>query len=66
MPYTQLQKMLDPFFPPGRYAYTKANFLTDLSSGAIDVFAAYAMAPSPYTSGVLEQAGRRVLTRTAN
>jgi Berberine and berberine like len=57
MPYTQLQKMLDPFFPPGRYAYTKANFLKELSVGAIDAFAAHAMAPSPYTSGVLEQLG---------
>ena len=57
MPYTQLQRMLDPFFPPGRYAYTKANFLKDISAGAIDAFEAYATAPSPYTSGVLEQLG---------
>jgi len=49
--------MLDPFFPPGRYAYTKANFLKDLSPEAMDVFSAYATAPSPYTSGVLEQLG---------
>jgi hypothetical protein len=57
MPYTQLQSMLDPFFPPGRYAYTKANFLTDLRAETIETFAAYATAPSPYTSGVLEQLG---------
>jgi FAD/FMN-containing dehydrogenase len=57
MPYVQLQSMLDPFFPPGRHAYTKANFLKDLSDGAIDAFAAHATAPSPYTSGVLEHLG---------
>jgi len=57
MPYIQLQSMLDPFFPPGRYAYTKSNFLKDLSPEAVDAFAAYANAPSPYTSGVLEQLG---------
>ncbi len=57
MPYVQLQSMLDPFFPPGRHAYTKANFLNDLSDAAIDTFAEYATAPSPYTSGVLEHLG---------
>ncbi|MGH9530871.1 MAG: FAD-binding oxidoreductase [Terriglobales bacterium] len=57
IPYVQLQSMLDPFFPPGRHAYTKANFLNELSDGAIDAFAAYATAPSPYTSGVLEHLG---------
>ncbi len=57
MPYVQFQSMLDPFFPPGRHAYTKANFLNDLSDAAIDTFAEYATAPSPYTSGVLELLG---------
>jgi FAD/FMN-containing dehydrogenase len=57
MPYVQLQSMLDPFFPPGRHAYTKANFLKDLSDGAIEAFAAHATAPSPYTLGVLEHLG---------
>ncbi len=57
MPYVQLQSMLDPFFPPGRYAYTKANFLSELSDGAIDAFAEYATALSPYTAGVLEPMG---------
>ncbi len=57
MPYVQFQSMLDPFFPPGRHAYTKANFLKDLSDAAIDTFAEYATAPSPYTSGVLEHLG---------
>jgi FAD/FMN-containing dehydrogenase len=57
MPYVQFQGMLDPFFPPGRHAYTKANFLNDLTDRAIDTFAGYATAPSPYTSGVLEHLG---------
>lgn len=57
MPYVQLQCMLDPFFPPGRHAYTKANFLSDLTDRAIDTFAGYATAPSAYTSGVLEHLG---------
>jgi hypothetical protein len=69
MPYVQLQSMLDPFFPPGRHAYTKANFLSDLSDAAIDTFAEYATAPSPFTSGVLEHLGgvfsRTPPTRTA-
>lgn len=57
IPYVQLQSMLDPFFPPGRHAYTKANFLNELSDGAIDAFAEYATAPSPYTLGLLEHLG---------
>ncbi len=57
IPYVQLQGMLDPFFPPGRHGYTKSNFLTDLSDEAIDAFAEYATAPSPYTAGVLEHLG---------
>ncbi|HEV8385433.1 MAG TPA: FAD-binding oxidoreductase [Candidatus Acidoferrales bacterium] len=57
MPYVQMQSILDPFFPAGRHAYTKANFLNELSDKAIDTFAEYATAPSPYTSGVLEHLG---------
>ncbi len=54
MPYVQLQSMFDAFFPPGRYDYTKANFLKSLTDEAIDVFGEYATAPSPYTFGVIE------------
>jgi len=57
MPYVQLQSMFDPFFPPGRHAYTKANFLEVLSDEALDVFCEYATPPSPFTSGVLEHLG---------
>jgi len=54
MPYVQLQGMFEPFFPPGRHAYTKANFLRDLTDHAIEAFADYATAPSPFTAGSIE------------
>lgn len=54
MSYVQLQSMFDSFFPPGRHAYTKANFLNGLSDDAIRTFAEYATAPSPYTAGAIE------------
>jgi FAD/FMN-containing dehydrogenase len=54
MPYVQLQSMFDPLFPPGRHAYTKANFLRGLTDTAIEAFAEFATAPSPYTAGVIE------------
>ena len=57
MPYIQLQSMFDPFFPPGRHAYTKSNFLKALSDDALDAFCGYATAPSPFNSGVLEHLG---------
>jgi FAD/FMN-containing dehydrogenase len=57
MPYVQLQSMFDPFFLPGRHDYTKANFIKGLTDDAIDAFAEYATAPSPYTFGVLEHMG---------
>jgi hypothetical protein len=52
MSYLQLQSMFDPFFPPGRQTYVKANFLSDLNPDAVDTFAAYVgTSPSPYTFG---------------
>jgi hypothetical protein len=57
MPYVELQCMSDSLFPPGRHDYTKSNFLYGLDDSAIDTFAEYATAPSPYTFGVLEQLG---------
>ena len=47
-----MQTMFDPWFPPGRQAYWKANFLHGLPDDAIEVFHRYALtAPSPYTTG---------------
>ncbi len=54
MPYVTVQGMFDPFFPPGRHAYTTANFLQGLTDKAIEVFAEYATAPSPFTLGSIE------------
>ncbi len=52
MSYLQMQAMFDPWFPPGRQAYWKANFLHGLPDEAIEVFHRYAQtAPSPYTTG---------------
>ena len=50
--YLQMQSMFDPWFPPGRQAYWKANFLRGLPDEAIEVFHHYALTvPSPYTTG---------------
>jgi FAD/FMN-containing dehydrogenase len=50
MSYIQIQSMFEPFFPPGRYVYTKSNFLRNLSDEAIDRLVGYvAKSPSPYT-----------------
>ena len=50
MSYVQLQSMFEPFFPPGRYVYTKSNFLRDLSDDAIETMVPFvAKSPSPYT-----------------
>jgi hypothetical protein len=48
--YVQLQKLFDPFFPPGRYSYTRSNFFRELSDEAIEAMASFSgSAPSPYT-----------------
>jgi FAD/FMN-containing dehydrogenase len=52
MSYLQMQSMFDPWFPPGRQAYWKANFLRSLPDEAIEAFHRYAQtAPSRYTTG---------------
>lgn len=48
--YLQMQSMFEPFFPPGRYVYTKSNFLRSLSDEAVDTLVQYVgKSPSPYT-----------------
>ena len=50
MSYLQMQSMFEPFFPPGRYVYTKSNFLRSLNDEAIDTLVQYVgKSPSPYT-----------------
>jgi FAD/FMN-containing dehydrogenase len=52
MSYLQMQSMFDPWFPPGREAYWKANFLNGLPDDAVEIFHRFAQtAPSSYTTG---------------
>jgi hypothetical protein len=56
-PYVQIQSAGDALFPRGRRYYWKAQFLRDLTDGAIDtLIAAYATAP-PESLLVLQQVG---------
>jgi hypothetical protein len=55
MPYTALNAMLDDAYPEGLPNYWKANFLAELSDGAIDTMVQrFASCPSPMTSILLE------------
>jgi FAD/FMN-containing dehydrogenase len=50
MSYLNLQGMFEPFFPPGRFTYTKSNFLREFSDDAIEVMSEFAgKSPSPHT-----------------
>ena len=50
--YVQMQSMFDPFFPPGRLTYVKANFIRSLSDKAVDTLAEFAgTSPSVHTFG---------------
>jgi len=50
--YLQIQGMFDPFFPPGRHTYVKANFIDNLSGDAVETLAKYAgTSPSRYSFG---------------
>jgi hypothetical protein len=57
-PYLEVQRMIEPIFPPGRLNYWKANFVDSLSDELIDVLVgAIARAPSPYSMIALEPMG---------
>ena len=61
MPYTQLQGMLEPAFPPGLQNFWKSNFLRDLGDEAIDVITdRFQRVPSPTSVVVIEQFGGAV------
>jgi hypothetical protein len=48
MSYVQVQRLFEPFFPPGRYTYVKSSFIRTLSDEAIETTAEYAgKSPSP-------------------
>ena len=52
MPYTAVQTAGDAGFPPGRQHYWKANWLTDLSDGAIDVLLRFAAEKPSAATGI--------------
>lgn len=55
MPYTAVQTMFDPAFPPGRYNYWKSSLAPELSDGVIDAVVDHmARVPSPHTAVMLE------------
>jgi hypothetical protein len=59
--YLDLQRMVEPAFPPGRHNYWKANFVDELSDELIDVLVeAMRCVPSPYTIIAIEQMGGAV------
>jgi FAD/FMN-containing dehydrogenase len=58
MPYTALQSMLDGGGQPGTRAYMKAEFMEELSDGAIDTFVEHgAKRPGPLVNLLLEPMG---------
>jgi FAD binding domain/Berberine and berberine like len=60
-PYLDIQRIVEPAFPPGRLNYWKANFVDELSDELIDVLIeAIRRVPSPYTIIALEQMGGAV------
>ncbi len=64
--YTQMQSMFDPFFPPGRQTYVKANFISSLSDKAMDTIAEFAgTSPSVHTFGPWIEHWHGAATRVA-
>jgi FAD/FMN-containing dehydrogenase len=64
--YVQLQSMFDPFFPPGRQTYVKANFIRSLSDKAVETLAEFAgTSPSVHTFGPWVEHWHGAATRVA-
>jgi FAD binding domain/Berberine and berberine like len=60
-PYVDIQRIVEPAFPPGRLNYWKANFVDQLSDELIDILIdAIRRVPSPYSIIALEQMGGAV------
>jgi hypothetical protein len=60
-PYVDIQRIIEPNFPPGRLNYWKANFVDALSNELIDVLIdAMRRVPSPYTIIAIEPMGGAV------
>ena len=59
--YLELQRLLDPQFPPGRLNYWKANFLDEMSDALIDIVVeAFARVPSRHSGIAFEHMGGAV------
>lgn len=59
--YVDVQRMVEPAFPPGRLNYWKANFVDDLSDELIDIMIdSVSRLPSPYSMIALEHMGGAV------
>ena len=59
--YVDIQRLVEPAFPPGRLNYWKANFVDELSDELIDILVdAMRRVPSPYTIIAIEQMGGAV------
>ena len=57
-PYVDIQRIIEPLFPPGRLNYWKANFVDELSDDLVDVLVeAMTRVPSPYTLIAIEPMG---------
>jgi len=66
MTYVEIQSMFEPFFPPGRYVYTKSNFLGELTDEAIETIVRYVgKSPSPYTFAPFIEHWNGAATRVA-
>jgi FAD/FMN-containing dehydrogenase len=61
MPYTQVQRLIDPANPAGRLNYWGGDFLTGMPDDAVEVFcAAHRVAPSPHSMLVILPGGGQV------
>jgi hypothetical protein len=59
--YLDIQRIVEPAFPPGRLNYWKASFLDDLSDELIDILIdAFGRVPSPYSNIAIEPMGGAV------
>jgi len=59
--YVDIQRIVEPAFPPGRLNYWKASFVDELSDDLIDILIeAFARVPSPYSNIAIEPMGGAV------
>jgi hypothetical protein len=61
MPYTEVQALGGPLYPPGRLNYWKSSFVDELSDAAIEMMISqFAAAPSPFSVVAIEHLGGAV------